>query len=420
MAFRPGFQTTKEVLMNGSPSFSVIIPVYNKWELTENCLRGLHEHTRECAYEVIVVDNGSSDETTDALAPLGGALFGNAFRRIRFEENKNFAPACNAGAGIAAAPLLFFLNNDTLCDPGWAPPLLDGLAADPALGGIGPLLLYENLSVQHLGIVFSPQGHTRHLYSNFPSEHPVVEKRHRFQAITAAALLTPRELFLAHGGFHEEYRNGFEDVDLCLRMGRGGKYFTCCPSSRIIHLESRTPGRKTHEDSNSRLCAKRCQGLWRPDIHLHGLRDGFDAFIADDLSVGLRLKQADEDALNAACRDQPQDVRFRYCRAHPYWISGRRALAAELEYAGRVAEATMLYAEIFDILHSAENAQPLMRVATKLGDADLLAVIKERLPFCERGRRDRAGCRALLRMAEERGDRPLAALYETKLRNMPR
>ena len=133
--------------MSAPPLFSVIIPVFNKWELTANCLRSLREHTRDCDIEVIVVDNGSSDETAGDLPSLGGELFGRRFLPIRFEENRNFGPACNAGARAASAPLVFFLNNDTVLTPGWAPPLLQALAEDPSLGGVGPLLLYEDETV---------------------------------------------------------------------------------------------------------------------------------------------------------------------------------------------------------------------------------------------------------------------------------
>ena len=90
------------------PEFSVIIPVFNKWELTKDCLISLREHGGGHDFEVIVADNASSDATATDLAPLGASLFGERFTAIRFEENKNFGPACNAGAKAATAPILFF------------------------------------------------------------------------------------------------------------------------------------------------------------------------------------------------------------------------------------------------------------------------------------------------------------------------
>ena len=405
--------------MSASPAFSVIIPVFNKWEMTAACLRSLREHTPDLDFETIVVDNGSRDETAQALQALGESLFGRRFARIRFEENRNFGPACNAGAQAASAPLLFFLNNDTLLTPGWAPPLLEALAADPVLGGAGPLLLYEDRTVQHLGVAFS-LSRVEHLYRNFLPDHPAVTRKRRLQAITAAALMLPRELFFQHKGFCEDYRNGFEDLDLCLRIGQSGKHFACVPASVVIHLESRTPGRKDNDAHNSALLTQRCRNLFRPDKHLHGLRDGFLPFVDDALDIGLRLKDEDEEGLVRAVLDQPPAVWHERCVEHPYWVRGREYLAEVLEKQGHAAESLACRIEVADILNLARSSRDLMLAAARLGDADILAAAEESYQrLAERGR-DGALCRKLLREAAERGDARLEALYEEKLREISR
>lgn len=91
------------------PTLSVVIPVHNKWELTAACLRSLAEHTPGGDVAVIVVDNASADDTSGACPALGSSLFGRRFRYRRFENNRNFGPACNAGAALADSDLLFFL-----------------------------------------------------------------------------------------------------------------------------------------------------------------------------------------------------------------------------------------------------------------------------------------------------------------------
>ena len=405
--------------MNAAPVFSVIIPVFNKWELTAACLRSLREHTPDLDFETIVVDNGSRDETAHALQALGESLFGRRFTRIRFEENRNFGPACNAGARAAGAPLLFFLNNDTLLTPGWAPPLLEALAADPSLGGAGPLLLYEDRTVQHLGVAFS-LSRVEHLYRDFSPDHPAVARKRRLQAITAAALMLPRELFLRHQGFYEDYRNGFEDLDLCLRIGQSGKHFACVPASVVIHLESRTAGRKDNDAHNSALLTQRCRNLFRPDKHLHGLRDGFLPFIDDSLDIGLRLKDEDEEDLAQTALGQPPAVWHQRCLEHPYWVRGREYLAEMLEQQGHAAEALACRMEVADILNLARSSQELMLAAARLGDAQTRAAAEESYHrLAERGR-DKTLCRTLLREAAGRGDARLEALYEEKLRDISR
>lgn len=405
--------------MSALPSFSVVIPVFNKWDLTAECLRSLREHTPGDEAEIVVVDNGSGDDTALALEPLGKSLFGRRFTRIRFEENRNFGPACNAGAKAASAPLLFFLNNDTLLTPGWAPPLLEALAADASLAGIGPLLLYEDHTVQHLGVAFS-LSRVEHLYNGFPADHPAVLRKRHFQAVTAAALMTPRECFLEHGGFYEEYRNGFEDVDFCLRLGRAGKRFACAPSSVIFHLESRTPGRKDNEAHNSALLTRRCKGLFRPDKHLHGLRDGFRPFIDDSLDISLRLKDEDEAELVRAALGQAPSVWGQRCREHPYWVRGREYLAEVLEKQGHAAEALAYRIEVADILRLAVSSRDLMLAAARLGDDETLAAAEADYHRLAGRGRDGALCRKLARAAADLGDTRLEALYKEKLRDISR
>lgn len=97
---------------------SIIIPVWNLWDMTAACLRSLAMHTREENVEIVVVDNGSTDATTTELEALGRALWGAAFCPVRLTANLGFAGGCNAGAAAATGDLLFFLNNDTTVTPG--------------------------------------------------------------------------------------------------------------------------------------------------------------------------------------------------------------------------------------------------------------------------------------------------------------
>lgn len=399
------------------PDFSVVIPVCNKWELTENCLRSLREHSGESAYEVIVVDNGSSDKTASALPVLGEALFGRRFSRLRFEENRNFGPACNAGAGMAAAALVFFLNNDTLLTPGWAPPLLQALAADASLGGAGPLLLYEDGTVQHLGVVFSLYR-VEHLYRGFPAEHPAVRRTRHCRVLTAAALMLRRELFLRQGGFCEEYRNGFEDVDFCLHLGKAGKRLACIPASVVYHLESRTSGRKSNEEGNAAILNRRCGDLFRADKHQQGVKDGFFPFITDSFDIGLRLKEEEEEALFRKAAGRPLHVWHQYCKENPYWVRGREYLATALEKEGYAAESLFLRAEVAAILPLASACRDLMLAAERLGDEGMRAEAEADFHSLAESRRNRALLRRTLDLNKKRGDRALEVLLDEKLREI--
>jgi GT2 family glycosyltransferase len=231
---------------------SIIIPVFNKFPLTRDCLVSLQKHSPQIEYEVIVVDNGSSDETVTELEQFGVSLFGERFQAIRLDENINFGPGCNQGARQAKGSYLFFLNNDTVLTPDWCQPLMASIKED--VGMAGPLLAYPDSAssygerVQHLGVACMPQLHPTHLYEYFPIEHPVVRKKRALQFLTGAAILLPKNIFCEAGMFCEEYVNGGEDLDRSVQVRKCGYSIVIVPESKIYHLLSQTPGRHDHEE----------------------------------------------------------------------------------------------------------------------------------------------------------------------------
>ncbi|MDL2316890.1 glycosyltransferase family 2 protein [Desulfovibrio sp. OttesenSCG-928-A18] len=403
--------------MSESRAYTVVIPVYNNWELTENCLLSLRQHTPGSHYAVTVVDNGSTDETRSALGPVGEAVFPGRFTRIRFEENRNFGPACNAGAARASSPLLFFLNNDTVLTPGWEPPLLRAFEEEAELGAAGPLLLYEDNTVQHLGVVYSRNA-VEHLYRHFPATHPAVKRRRHFQILTAAALMVPGALFAELGGFYEEYRNGFEDVDFCLHLHQRGRRLSCVPESVVLHLESRTPGRKRDDAHNECILRGRCLGLIKTDKHLLGQADGFLPFIDDSLDISLRLTAEDEAALNAAAHGKEAALWLKLVQEHPFWVQGRVTLAEALEREGHWSDALHLRGELAAILYSVDSWRDLLRCARKAGAEAAAEEALEILARLGAARKDRKLAEHCLRSAAASGDELLQRIYQEKFEQL--
>jgi GT2 family glycosyltransferase len=314
-------------------------------------LHSLAAESGQYPYEVIVADNASTDETATELAPLGEALFADRFKLLRFDKNRNFGPACNAAARVAKAPLLFFLNNDTLLTKNWAPPLVEALERDANLGAVGPLLLYADNTVQHLGIFFTVDGFD-HLYRSFPADHPVVTRKRELQGLTGAAMMIRRAVFFEAGAFYAGYKNGIEDVELGLRVRSLGKKLACIPESVIYHLEGKTRGRNPSERQNARLFFSRCGSLFKIDLHIHGINDGFDAFIAEDYKIGLRLRREEEEALRLASQDKSMEERLDMAMRNPYWVGGRMRLADEFLKLGSGPKALKLYSEVAKTLRS--------------------------------------------------------------------
>lgn len=334
---------------------SIVIPVFNQWDLTRACLKAINASVPSDLAEVIVVDNASSDPTPKAAQFLGRQLFGENFQYIRNEQNRNFAGASNQGGAAAKGDFLVFLNNDTEVQPGWHEPLLQDFAEFPNLGGTGPLLLYPELSllghtVQHLGVSISPFYKVGHLYEGIPAASPLAQKRRFFQIITAACMMMPRSLFAEAGGFDEAYINGFEDVDLCARLSARGLRFTVNPAARVIHYQGRSQGRHEAENNNAKILAKQALPLLHPD------KEGL--LSADGMSLGLNawqmqvplLPMETVSKLNAVSQEAERDELLTLLSSYPYWQEGWRKVIKTLAPAEMEALAPTLYKLLQDPL----------------------------------------------------------------------
>ena len=397
-----------------TPECSVIIPVYNKWELTRDCLASLRLHSSAHDLEVIVVDNGSSDATATDLEPYGRSLFGERFLAIVFPENRNFGPACNAGAHAATSPVLFFLNNDTLLTPGWLPPLLENLHALGPFGAVGPLLLYEDGLIQHMGVSFGLSG-PFHLYSHFPASHPVVSRKRELQAITGAAFMVRADCFHGCGGFFEAYRNGFEDVDLCVQIRRQGGRLRCISSSVVYHLESQTPGRKNSEDDNGELLARRCSMYIYPDFHLHLLRDGFEFYISDLLTICARLTAKEDAALREKSQGKEAATWLQLVKENPFWEYGREVLAQSYEKQNRYLEASEFRAELADFSPFVTRYQELLRLTPLVAEKPWLQTVENHLQAIASLKSDRTYARSTIDRIRRRFGNGIDALLEKAL-----
>jgi GT2 family glycosyltransferase/radical SAM superfamily enzyme YgiQ (UPF0313 family) len=239
------------------PLVSIIIATFNKWEYTAKCLEKLAENTRGVPFELIMVDNASTDGTRTALSQLAGSC------RVHLNEtNAGFAKACNQGARMARGKYLLFLNNDTEPQPGWLEAMVKVAEADPTISVVGSKLLFPDGTIQHggVGLVYaSPYPITAvHLHYRWPAE--AGSRMLAPQAVTAACMLVRSEVFRDVGGFDESYLNGYEDVDFCLKVGEKGGRIVYTPESVVIHHESVSEGRHLKENANLDLLHRRWLG----------------------------------------------------------------------------------------------------------------------------------------------------------------
>jgi GT2 family glycosyltransferase/glycosyltransferase involved in cell wall biosynthesis/tetratricopeptide (TPR) repeat protein len=230
------------------PLVSIIIPAFNHQDLTRQCLASLQACTPAPPCEIIVVDNGSTDGTIQFLK---GEEQAGRLRAILNPENAGFARACNQGARAARADLLLFLNNDTQVTSGWLGALTKALRR-PQTGIAGAKLLYADGRIQHAGIGFVGEV-PDHPHRHAPADAPEVNQFRELDMVTGACLMIRRDLFLQLAGFDESYRNGVEDIDLCLRVRAAGWKVVYQPAAVVIHLEGQSAGRFNHVADNLKI-----------------------------------------------------------------------------------------------------------------------------------------------------------------------
>jgi GT2 family glycosyltransferase len=271
-----------------------VIPVHGRAGLTRQCVDAILAKPPGIGFEVIVVDDGSPDDTLDVLRG-----YGDAIRVVARKENGGFARACNDGAAEAAGHYLVFLNNDTIPVAGWVDALARVADADPGVGVVGSKLLFPNETVQHAGVVVCQDGNPRHIYAGFPADHPAVNRPRRFQAVTAASMLVRRDVFERAGGFDAAFRNCLEDTDLCMRLAELDYEVRYCPESVVYHLESVSRGRRSKEiAANTRLFQERWGDKAERDDLRHYVEDGLLRIRYRDL-YPMRIELAPELAIAA-------------------------------------------------------------------------------------------------------------------------
>lgn len=235
------------------PKVSIIIPVFNRLDLTQQCLKAIEKNTPHDLIEVIIIDNGSNDGTTEFFQDWKG-LF--ELRYLRNNENLGYAKANNQGASVARGEYLILLNNDTEPQMNWMDELYGVYKDYPNVGAVGAKLLFPNGTIQHIGVV--TVDNRLHNSTILPihigyeeADSAKLKDVVKFNVVTGACLMIPTEIYKKVGGLDESYWNGYEDVDLCFKTLEAGLENYCQHRSVVIHHESQSgPQRWVAKNAN--------------------------------------------------------------------------------------------------------------------------------------------------------------------------
>ncbi len=233
---------------------SFITPLYNCLAYTKEYLDSLARTVPDLSHEVILIDDFSTDGTRDFLK----SLVHSRYRVILNESNFGFAKSSNIGASHASGKYLCFLNNDLVLSPGWFEPMFELITSQVDIGAVGNIQVEpETGLIHHAGVFFDWNGSPLHAW-RYRKRRPKGEFG-EWNAVTAACLLIKADVFRKVGGFDEEYKNGFEDIDLCVRLRAKGYRLLVSNRSVIEHHGSVAPGRKKYDEANRERFLKR----WR-------------------------------------------------------------------------------------------------------------------------------------------------------------
>jgi GT2 family glycosyltransferase len=218
------------------PDVTVVMVTYNRWDLTKEALRLLAEVT-EPRYELVIVDNASTDGTVDQLAQVSGA------RILRNSRNLGFGPATNQGAAMARGRHLMLLNSDAWVRPDWLGPLIDVADADEGVSAVAPKLLYPDGRLQEAGSILWRDARVRQYGDGDVPNRPEYNFRRTLDYASAACLLVRRSAFVAVGGFDPRFAPVYcEDVDLCLALAGGPGRVVYQPRSVVEHVRGASSG----------------------------------------------------------------------------------------------------------------------------------------------------------------------------------
>ena len=216
---------------------SIVIPVYNHFEETLNCLKSLAIANDSPELEIIVIDDASSDLTQTVLQPLKNITY------IRNEENLGFLHSCNKAAKEASGQYICFLNNDTMVMPGWLESILGTFKREPKAGLVGSKLYYPNGILQEVGGIIWRDANGLNYGRNDDPQRPEYCYLRETDYCSGAAIFLPLPLWHNLNGFDPHFAPAYyEDTDLAFRIREAGYKVFVQPLSKVIHFEGISSG----------------------------------------------------------------------------------------------------------------------------------------------------------------------------------
>lgn len=233
--------------IEGQPKVSILIPNKDHTEDLEKCLHSIWTKTAWENYEVIVIENNSTEPQTFAYYKKAQQRY-DGLRVVNYPgEGFNFSAINNFGRKYASGEYLLLLNNDVeVCGGDWLTELLRQCAHPGGAAVCGAMLYYPDDTLQHAGVITGLGGYAGHSHkykkrggSGYLFRAAAVQD---FSAVTGACLLVRTSVYDRVGGLDEKFAVAFNDVDFCLRVRDAGYRIAWTPYAELVHYESKSRG----------------------------------------------------------------------------------------------------------------------------------------------------------------------------------
>jgi GT2 family glycosyltransferase len=263
------------------PQVSVVVPVHGKYRFTRRCLAALAFAPNRLRFEVIVVDDGSPDDTCEALAREAPGI-----KVVRHSFPRGFNQACHTGVNASRAPLVVLLNNDTEPCALWLDELQAVFERWPDTGIAGSQLIYPNGSLQEAGGIVWGNGEPWNYGKGCNPREPRFSYTRLVDYVSGAALAITRQVWDRVGGFSPEFSPAYyEDTDLCFKVRAAGHGVRYAPLSRVVHYEGISNGK----DTATAVGMKRYQEIHKP-LFENKWQASFEGHRQPDLAMADRVK----------------------------------------------------------------------------------------------------------------------------------
>ncbi len=283
------------------PQVSIVIPVYNQFDYTYNCLKSILHNSGTVTYEIIIANDCSTDLTTRINEVIKN------IKVVTNQTNLRFLKNCNNAAKYAKGKYILFLNNDTQVQPNWLAPLVELIERDSSIGMVGSKLVYADGRLQEAGGILWNDGSAWNYGNRKDPEDPEYNYVKEADYISGAAIMIKTSLWKEIGGFDENFAPAYcEDSDLAFEVRKHGYKVMYQPLSVVVHFEGVSNGTDTSSGQKAYqvINSKKFLEKWKDVLQTEHFPNAENVFVARDknrnkstlLMIDHYVPQYDKDA----------------------------------------------------------------------------------------------------------------------------